>query len=151
MGSGKGKTRRARIVVARAQPAPLVFDRGIWDNFVETSGVKTTKLLYYYLGRDPAAWTNEGYLRATLDMFADAVSVGAIVLPPGCSVDDFEFSINSEGHRPRVAIALTSNPATRQVLFTPAHTFSKNNSMSNWYVNNALEGICYAAEKLLYP
>ena len=151
MGSGKGKTRRARIVVARAQPAPLVFDRGIWDNFVETSGVKTTKLLYYYLGRDPAAWTNEGYLRATLDMFADAVSVGAIALPSGCSVDDFEFSINNEFHSPQVAVALASNPATSEVLFQISSTFSGNNSMSNWYVNRAFESICRAAKKLLYP
>src|ERR1035437_7383849 len=105
MGSGKGKSRRARAahsdqVSAPAATPAVLYSPEKWKEFAENGELERVRILRYYLGQIPQRNTkisleelNELYEKAATELFTDAVAVGAITLPSPYSVDDFEFKI----------------------------------------------------------
>lgn len=109
MGSGKGKARRVQTASVKAVSATATiprtkYDRRVWSQFVKDSELKSLSLREYYLGSyenpNPKTWgylteesvTVDGSLKILTELFADAVDVGAIILPPPYNAADFEFA-----------------------------------------------------------
>ena len=93
MGAGKGKARRGQVTVSSGE-AIFAMDMNKWQDFVSGSGLEGVTLREYYvedftvnaLGISPGAYT-----KIIAEIFADAVAIGAIVLPKPYKADDFEF------------------------------------------------------------
>src|ERR1039458_345963 len=100
MGSGKGKARRAQVASAagRAYVAregqEVKWDVNQWNEFVAGESMKNVMVDEYYLSKGAMKSTLENYGVVFSELFADAVAVGAIVLPDGISVDDFRFVVS---------------------------------------------------------
>src|ERR1039458_2453749 len=95
MGSGKGRSRRTQVVGAAAKQ--VTFEIAKWDGLLEDMGVSNVNLHQYYLGGAPQHMTNAGYEKLIAELFSDAVLAGAIILPSGRNVDDFEFLVVMHG------------------------------------------------------
>ena len=120
MGSGRGKTRRVQSSAGlAAQAIPhLLFDKGEWDEFVDGHDLVFVNLYEYYLGR-PGNHIDSSETKKVMDeLFADAVAVGAIVLPDDYGVDDFEFRMLGRG---RIEISMKNEPALGTALVTLTH------------------------------
>jgi hypothetical protein len=99
MGSGKGRTRRAQVSTAPAFSGVSSFQRGKWNNFVFSNGLDSITLRQYYLSNASHQITNKDYEVVVSELFADAVTVGAVVLPEPYEVDDFQIEISdAEAH-----------------------------------------------------
>jgi hypothetical protein len=94
MGSGKGKTRRIKSAIVVSQRATggnkqVVFDESQWGKFIKSAGTEWENIYEYYLGhRMEGAYDVE---KVITELLKDAVEAGAVMLPPSCEVDDFEF------------------------------------------------------------
>ena len=118
MGSGSGKARRAlgsqpklKLKAQQVMRAPvpdasgIAVDEGKWDGFVASAGLSDLGMYSYYLGDESVALLVPGSSEELLDgmvvevvgeLFADAVSVGAIVLPYPYNAADVEFRISPD-------------------------------------------------------
>jgi hypothetical protein len=69
-----------------------------WTEFIETAGLEGVKIYDYYLGyRSSPKYSDVERSRAAAELFADAVAVGAIVLPKPYVTGDFEVAHHSGG------------------------------------------------------
>src|ERR1039458_2180378 len=93
MGSGRGQARRTQKPFMQIPTRPTQ-EMPKWGEFVKTSGLEKTRVFAYYL--NDAHTQGHAYFereKLTTELFQDAVSVGAITLPPPYKVDDFEFRV----------------------------------------------------------
>jgi hypothetical protein len=93
MGSGKGRARRAQVVAGSGQAmsgARFGSDSRKWHEFVSGAGLRGVDVAEYY-GEDYSE--DAGRLRLLEGVFADMVSVGAIILPEPYEVEDFVFEL----------------------------------------------------------
>jgi hypothetical protein len=116
MGSGHGKGRRAQVVFHTARttvpdtvdkPIVVVFDSQKWGGFLRSQKLTKQNLSQYYALRDgkggapvydyhgdvqvPGDLFPDEVKEVSENLFADAVAVGAIVLPDPYNVEDFGF------------------------------------------------------------
>ena len=99
MGSGKGKTRRVGAAATRADL--VVFEQSLWQDFVSDSGLGDTPLAQYYLGRNVRRYKGSEFERVLNELFADAVAVGAITLPPSYRAEYFIFAVEEKDKFPK--------------------------------------------------
>lgn len=96
MGSGSGKVRRARATSVGNGTAVLC-DKQKWEEFVSSQGLEQLTLQEYYLGDSglsgKSQHTTERYKKIHIELFKDAVTVGAINIPNPYTVDDFKFKV----------------------------------------------------------
>src|ERR1039458_5978656 len=102
MGAGKGKGKRVHALVSPTAGSGTSVRGGVgtymdkWRDFVNSSGLRDIKLHEYYLnGKNPYDYTRADEVKLTMEVFADMVAVGAIILSQPYSVDDFEFVVTS--------------------------------------------------------
>lgn len=122
-----------RQVVKISPPVLVCEDK--WEDFVSAANVGSVKVAQYYLGRPApshrvvvfgdrnvialADMSNEDYGNIIAGLFADAVEVGALVLPDEYDVGDFSFKVIRKrkgapsyaraGYR-RVRVTFQNNP-----------------------------------------
>src|ERR1039458_6940228 len=116
MGSGKGKTKRARAVssppkretttkpekqsVTPTRKKPIIqFEGAKWGNFVKNTSLKDVKLSRYYLNREARKENFSDYETIIRELFADGVNAGAIPLPAPYHAEDFEFELIRQDNR----------------------------------------------------
>ena len=63
-----------------------------WDEFVNNCGLVNKKLYDYYLGKNINNRTVNADEKLITELFADAVEVGALILPPPHTTQDFIFT-----------------------------------------------------------
>src|ERR1035437_9527614 len=98
MGSGKGKVRRSQAGIKAAPPSlqKTWCDASKWVEFIEDNGLEDGLLYEYYLGANAAKCSGDAATAKVFsELFADAVTVGAINLPEPYVAADFEFQISS--------------------------------------------------------
>ena len=103
MGSGRGKTRRAKTGIFPSSTTKSGFPTATYEpakleEFLRRSAVADVNTYEYYLGPERAyAPVNErqrpdvDHEKVLAEVFADAVEVGAIVLPDSYATEDFSF------------------------------------------------------------
>src|ERR1035437_6868886 len=113
MGSGKGKTRRAKAVAPPTITQGVLYDQRKWREFVGSHELQHVTVRDYYLGGtvSPSA---ADYARMFSELFQDAVAVGAITLPAPYQAEDFTLTIGPTAH-----VALRSQPEIRAKLMQP--------------------------------
>src|ERR1039458_1223352 len=118
MGSGKGKTRRGRAVMlpgreelvesqlvaqtntkvlkveAEKTAGAVTYVEGKWEEFVRDAILGPVRMDHYYLGRASRLRVNGDYEQMLSKLFADAVDVGAVVLPGSYVAENFEFVVD---------------------------------------------------------
>src|ERR1035437_71296 len=150
MGSGRGKTRPVKA----AQPqGPMVrFSGEEWDEFAEASG--EVSLNRYYLGEEvdfPAKADRE---KLYAELLADAVNVGAIVLPGPYKARDFAFSISvdkdpaSIGPRETAEVFVKGSPGLTEDL-GDTWDIRRDPLMSSWALRNAVENLVPRLEDVI--
>jgi hypothetical protein len=86
MGAGRGQARRARSVAW--------FDTRIWDKFLKEQGLRNQTLNHYYGVNSTAPGykylQEDEAMEVITQLFYDFVSTGALTLPDGCSITDYE-------------------------------------------------------------
>ena len=105
MGAGKGQTRRVQGRVSGVRHAPVKtkatkwvkvkFNRSEWAQFLKDSRLANVNIYKYYLGSIPSKITFEDYDKVLTELFADAVEVGAVVLPEPYKAADFRLEAAS--------------------------------------------------------
>jgi hypothetical protein len=100
MGSGQGKTRRARL--QHNSPAGATADFNIWQRFVDESELARTPASEYYGITLPDYGDETGRMSAArchlaTELLRDFVATGAITLPKGVELDEFSFYIYDDG------------------------------------------------------
>src|ERR1017187_6209721 len=103
MGSGRGKNRRAAALIVTRQDQvlfgqgllknPVVYDPAAWQDFVRESELGSVPIAEYYLGRNAQHYTGPEHEKVMDELFADAVAVGAITLPPSYKAQSFTFAV----------------------------------------------------------
>ena len=152
MGSGKGRTRRAQAVATPLNPDMSAFSEKSWDEFVASTGIKTTKLFRYYLGDDVALPSDSQYEKLVDEMFADMVSVGAIVLPRPYESRDFVFKMEKPSYYKQMVVRLKSKPEQdAQIVFNPTYSLNKNITMAGYGTSDAVRRVYRAIVALLEP
>jgi hypothetical protein len=96
MGSGRGKTRRAKL--SHSSPSGATADFAIWQSFVDESELTRTPAGEYYeislpAYSVPANQSSVARCALATELLKDFVATGAIVLPDGVDVSQFKFSI----------------------------------------------------------
>ena len=104
MGSGRGKTRRSQTarpqlgVQTSTPPGERVIqDWKKWVEFVKNDGLGEVNVYEYYLGREPWQATHLQSAKVAAELFADAVALGAVVLPSPYKAEDFIFQMDTLG------------------------------------------------------
>ena len=106
MGSGKGKVRRVRgapayglVPVQPGIPHAAKVNFSAWHEFLAESHLEKQALGGYYLGLPGGNITRslsaDEQLKVAQELFQDFVATGALVLPAGRSVDDYEIKGSS--------------------------------------------------------
>ena|ERR1035437_2933334 len=152
MGAGQGKTRRASGLQPTTEPAVIgtMVDERAWKTFVAQSLPPSTKLFSYYLGKDAATSESIDYQKLVSELFADAVAVGAVLLPAPLTADKFEFSTYRNSGREQLTIRAADRSVEREpFLFNPHTYFGKNTPLDAWYVIRSLKEIALAVNKIL--
>src|ERR1035437_6498353 len=93
MGSGKGKTRRVQATTSGTAVEEVVLVEKKWASFLEDNHIGRIKVYKYYFDNIPQQPVASDYEGAITELFADAVSVGAITLPSPYNVESFQFKI----------------------------------------------------------
>src|ERR1022692_3387271 len=96
MGSGKGRTRRTQSSIYTDSPPVADFQMAKWDEFINGIGVRNVKLRQYYLGGATRKLTFEDCGKLITELFVDAVTSGALTLPPPRKPEEFEFCVVDE-------------------------------------------------------
>ena len=73
----------------------MILERARWEEFVEGTGIGKVGVFQYYLNGDPrvSVPNNVPYEQVLAGLFADAVTVGALSLPHGRTLEDFDFQM----------------------------------------------------------
>src|ERR1035437_1491374 len=97
MGSGKGKSKRAQALAAKVEAEDgVVHIPRKWREFLDESGLGSTKLYRYYLGRSGIPPLSQAEcLKLLNELFADAVEMGVIILPDQHVKEDFIITVES--------------------------------------------------------
>ena len=133
MGSGKGKTRRVQAVATPLNPDMSASSEKSWDEFVASTGIKTTKLFRYYLGDDVVLPSDSQYEKLADEMFSDMVSVGVLVLPRPYEPSDFVFKMEKPSYYKQMVVRLKSKPdQDAQIVFNPTYSLNKNITMAGY-------------------
>ena len=130
MGAGRGKSRRAGVM---SQSGKLK-----WVEFAETVGVKEGNFYQYYLGHRPSNPTDADYEKTMFELFADAVSIGAISLPNPYEIQDFEFKVTPRSDY--IEVSLKNKPLFEDVYFPP-NDYDPGEVVNNDYSLLAIEEI----------
>ena len=147
MGSGKGKARRVQAVAsAKGAAEDVAYDEAKWIEFVENSAASDVLAFQYYLGLDENDGKSAGeYEKAVGELFADAVTVGAIKLPPAYIVTDFSFAIDSSVSK----ISLTEKPLLYEYLAFGGIHASMNSPMDSADTKRMVQDLARQVVKLL--
>ena|ERR1035437_6652014 len=132
MGAGKGKSRRSLSVSAPAaqKVEAVTLQRETWKNFVKSSGLENTNLYDYYLGAGNRQASDAAqYEKIVTELFSDAVSVGAILLPEPYQADDFRFKMAPGLSRIDLHFADKSKPVANTGCFW--YPFSQGNTLGH--------------------
>ena len=157
MGSGKGKTRRAKANTAVANSAttntPYVKENPQkWVEFVKTTGVQDIKLFQYYLSKNGDVDTDADYEKIMTEAFADMITAEAITLPNQYTTEDFIFEVGSSkniGNYKNIGIALKTKPELVPI-FLIRHDINKETTMWDIGENDELNQIIESINYLLY-
>src|ERR1035437_10189276 len=103
MGSGRGQVRRGRAgrPQLEAKPAvnivaPAAADWQRWKRFVQENRLKWVNIGDYYQTEEATSVLTAAEIEATMqELFRDWVSTGALTLPAGRDVDEYEFEMRS--------------------------------------------------------
>jgi hypothetical protein len=144
MGSGKGKSRRTSGLKPAVKAQRTPFNEITWNDFVEDGGLKNFNLYKYYdvvdeLGEPRQQPTGADYEKVIWELFADAVAVGAIILPDTLAASDFIFAIKtiSSGrvtYGQDMRVSLKGKPEVSTSIGSIYNTLDGKKVMSNWYV-----------------
>ena len=167
MGSGKGKVRMAQgatqVVtgdVARRRKEDvlqvgedILVDVVAWKQFVENSDLERTRLYQYYLGElGKSPQDDLGYARILNDFFADAVTIGAVVLPSPYTAGDFVLAAKDVGRNSRkraVEMSFKGDPALTEKFFYLSHYVKRDRVMGDQSTSAMLYYMGDAAAKLI--
>src|ERR1035437_4932500 len=94
-----------------------------WTRFVNSSGLEKINLHEYYLGEELLQITNDDYAKLLTELFADAVAVGAIVLPRLYKAEDFLFEVSPDPHtfQQKAELSLRSAPGRKEFFYYFSH------------------------------
>src|ERR1022692_21084 len=113
MGSGKGKSRRAKASAGTADH--VAYNTSKWRKFTNSEGLWGMRVYDYYLGEGNDRYpTKEEHEKVMGELFRDAVDVGAFTLPSPYKAEDFVFQILMDGDRTQeqeVRINVKDNPS----------------------------------------
>jgi hypothetical protein len=125
MGSGKGRARRAQQVHhAVGNASEILVDEEKWGEFVDSGGLADVPIYGYYLQKNASKLItifqigelpDDADMKVVRELFADAVSVGAIVLPESYDADDFEFGPGPD-YDEDVLIRMRSRPELTDIV-----------------------------------
>src|ERR1039458_1241714 len=166
MGAGKGKNKRTQTKTTHkttnTQPHHTVnYNAQKWTDFTTTVKIEKTTLDQYYTGgsMDGQSWLDDtiahpGYEKIYNELFADAVTVGAITLPNPYTVQDFHFELFNK-YDPElktditnVKVVLTSNP-TIQTILNPEDELAYNDEITSTWVNTTLKNFAEELQKMI--
>ena len=94
MGAGQGRSRRVQTSPASTavkKQLPVTFDGKKWAAFVTKNGLSNVSVTKYYLKVPPRSPGVPEREKVMLELFADAVQLGAITIPSSYIWKDFEF------------------------------------------------------------
>jgi hypothetical protein len=154
MGAGRGKTRRASAVLAN--PTPEMRSEQVlcrpdeWDAFVSNVRLRKDNLHRYYLGEEPLQVTHEDYAKILTELFADAVQVGAIVLPEGYNAESFQLAVIHDEYtaQMKAELSLKSQPSRKEFIYYFSHYISPRATLSDSAIKYVLQQIAQNAQKL---
>src|ERR1035437_3013850 len=164
MGSGKGKTRRALAAAQLREKTAektdkIVFQQDKWVEFVKSGSIWEEEFYGYYLeenpnanledGRVPPHLEDEDYRKLMIELFTDAVSVGAIALPEPYNCEDFEFVSNKgdgfgelyDGGYNILCVRLAGQTRHMQQITVPNISWEYNMTMSSLAIVSTLERV----------
>jgi hypothetical protein len=98
MGSGRGRTRRAKA--ATVENLDMVYtDFSRWNDFIQNSVEGESAMFYYDL--QARSSTNKEFVEALADeLMRDLITVDALALPSGVSAEDIKFTLKRESDPP---------------------------------------------------
>ena len=149
MGSGRGKTRRAQQVQHATDSAPGAFthmtvDEEKWDNFTRNCDLANLGIYNYYLGQKAPLTifqvqelAADEHMKIVRELFADAVSVGAITLPEPYKAEDFELQ-PSPDYDDEVLIKMKGNPELTKIVQNVSLPLSANPLLDDQVVIDSL-------------
>jgi hypothetical protein len=155
MGAGQGKTRRAQAVASkpseRTVACEALYKAEVWAEFIRNAGIDGLRLQQYYLGHPLASSqqvSDQEYETILAGLFADAVTVGAIVLPDPYKIEDFQFKVGSHtrGRRVDAAVVRVDKPDSLGRLYNVDGLVGP----SGLYVWAAAEAVERIAESITY-
>src|ERR1022692_3804000 len=76
----------------------VLFTSTPWEKFIRESGLRFVHLNEYYLGSETEDLTASDYEKLLTELVADAVVVGAMVLPAQYEAKDFLFTMARGGY-----------------------------------------------------
>ena len=132
MGSGEGQTRRmqATAPTVGVLNKVLALDPDKWEEFVNESGIEHVSAYKYYLGTLPGKCGAAEHEKVTTELFADAISVGALILPPPYIAADFEFKM-VPGSINKLNIILKQQPELSEKLGHVSYYMGKASQMQD--------------------
>jgi hypothetical protein len=158
MGAGKGKNKRAQALkaVAKSRPALEVFLRnsmqnefmnhGNWDEFVNKTG--RAPLQQYYLGGEKESLSDEDYEKILAELFSDAVTVGAIILPDRYEAEDLTIKVvEIDGRIGRAFIQLKENPDSKGIIIVRTEGIIGNVFLSSAATSDLITNIAHGVQK----
>jgi hypothetical protein len=95
---------------------PPVCDQKKWADFLKSSGLESVRLYDYYLGKRAVKnFAVEDCGKVVVELFQDAVEVGAIELPGGLSPADFQLEVKAPlgagGRRSKIIVVSCKPPS----------------------------------------
>lgn len=158
MGAGKGKSNRVSTSTGATVSAALL-NWARWEEFASDSDTANVFLYEYYLGNYPRKAThvlNRKYTRAqeeevVAELFADAASVGAVLLPSPYTPEDFEFKMIQDQIRQnqQVSVILKSKPKLKAYWSDVPFTLDKTSLMGMHRTRTFLQGIVKGINSLI--
>ena len=100
MGAGRGAQRRAKATAPVADNAKAMTNWVAWRLFVQGNSLRRVTIGDYYKTRGPDHQPGEvtaAEIKKTMgELFRDWITTGALTLPKGRSVDEYEFRMGGE-------------------------------------------------------
>jgi hypothetical protein len=84
---------RSSVVAGDYAPDHVKLDYEKWDEFIRGTGLRGVGVREYYLGEDVVSASDVEVQKVFTELLADAVSVGAVVLPVPYTVASFEIRV----------------------------------------------------------
>ena|ERR1035437_3658498 len=137
MGAGRGQTRRAQATAL--QPGRLMgVDDEKWVEFVFGSNSQGVSLRDYYCPGAKKQFGPKDLEKVVTELFADMVSVGAIVLPRGKVTADYAFRVTRKGRTDTLQINVNARPGAT---FNLKHFFDADRTLSDQAVTAGMARI----------